>query len=159
MMVELLTSTAITMVIMGGILTLMSPVRGIFQAQPEVSDMQQQLRVGADALAKDLMMAGAGTYAGSPGGALNSVFAPVLPYRIGDYWALIHRPVSTYLGAHIWISFSPDLRHWGSHKMILQARRGAWWDANKIGLSPPPRPNMRTLPRITSSQTRPSMGA
>ncbi|MCS7310658.1 MAG: glycosidase, partial [Armatimonadetes bacterium] len=30
-----------------------------------------------------------------------------------------------------------DLRHWGSHKMILQARRGAWWDANKIGLSPP----------------------
>src|SRR5439155_25558353 len=64
--------------------------------------------------------------------------AALLPYRIGDYWALIHRPVSTYLGAHIWISFSPDLRHWGSHKMILQARRGAWWDANKIGLSPPP---------------------
>jgi predicted GH43/DUF377 family glycosyl hydrolase len=22
--------------------------------------------------------------------------------------------------------------------MILEARRGAWWDANKIGLSPPP---------------------
>src|SRR5437899_610774 len=64
--------------------------------------------------------------------------ATLLLYRVGDYWALIHRPVSTYLGAHIWISFSPDLRHWGSHKMILQARRGAWWDANKIGLSPPP---------------------
>jgi predicted GH43/DUF377 family glycosyl hydrolase len=64
--------------------------------------------------------------------------AALLPHRIGDYWALIHRPVSTYLGAHIWISYSPDLRHWGSHKMILEARRGAWWDANKIGLSPPP---------------------
>ena len=44
----------------------------------------------------------------------------------------------TVFGAHIWISYSPDLRHWGSHKMIMQARRGGWWDANKIGLSPPP---------------------
>jgi predicted GH43/DUF377 family glycosyl hydrolase len=63
--------------------------------------------------------------------------AALLPHRIGGNWALIHRPVTTY-GAHIWISYSPDLRHWGSHKMILQARRGGWWDANKIGLSPPP---------------------
>jgi predicted GH43/DUF377 family glycosyl hydrolase len=62
--------------------------------------------------------------------------AALLPRRIGGHWALIHRPV-TLQGAHIWISYSPDLRHWGSHKMILQARRGAWWDANKIGLSPP----------------------
>ncbi|GIV14810.1 MAG: glycosidase [Armatimonadota bacterium] len=62
--------------------------------------------------------------------------AALLPRRIGGYWALIHRPM-TVQGAHIWISYSPDLRHWGSHKMILQARRGAWWDANKIGLSPP----------------------
>jgi predicted GH43/DUF377 family glycosyl hydrolase len=30
------------------------------------------------------------------------------------------------------------LHHWGNHKLILEARRGAWWDANKIGLSPPP---------------------
>jgi len=36
----------------------------------------------------------------------------------------------------VWISFSPDLRNWGSHKLVLQARRGAWWDANKVGLSP-----------------------
>jgi predicted GH43/DUF377 family glycosyl hydrolase len=38
----------------------------------------------------------------------------------------------------MWISYSPDLRHWGSHKLMLEARRGAWWDADKIGLSPPP---------------------
>jgi predicted GH43/DUF377 family glycosyl hydrolase len=38
----------------------------------------------------------------------------------------------------MWMSFSPDLRHWGSHRLMLEARRGAWWDANKIGLSPPP---------------------
>jgi predicted GH43/DUF377 family glycosyl hydrolase len=35
------------------------------------------------------------------------------------------------------MAYSPDLRHWGGHQMVLQARRGAWWDANKIGLSPP----------------------
>ncbi|MCL4304134.1 MAG: glycosidase [Anaerolineae bacterium] len=63
--------------------------------------------------------------------------AALLPHRIGDHWALIHRPM-TGLGAHIWISYSADLRHWGSQQLILEARRGAWWDANKIGLSPPP---------------------
>jgi predicted GH43/DUF377 family glycosyl hydrolase len=63
--------------------------------------------------------------------------AALLPRRIGKYWALIHRPVTT-LGAHMWISYSPDLRHWGSHKVILEARRGGWWDANKIGLCSPP---------------------
>ncbi|MBN1129507.1 MAG: hypothetical protein JXA71_11000 [Chitinispirillaceae bacterium] len=63
--------------------------------------------------------------------------AALLPHRIGDYWALIHRPVNGPK-AHIWISYSSDLRHWGSHKLMLEARRGSWWDANKIGLSPPP---------------------
>ncbi|HVM60527.1 MAG TPA: glycosidase [Verrucomicrobiae bacterium] len=63
--------------------------------------------------------------------------AALLPRKIGGYWAMIHRPMTVF-GAHIWISYSPDLRHWGSHKMVLQARRGGWWDANKIGLSPPP---------------------
>lgn len=63
--------------------------------------------------------------------------AALLPRRIGGSWALIHRPVTT-LGAHMWISYSPDLQHWGNHKVILQARRGGWWDANKIGLCSPP---------------------
>ena len=63
--------------------------------------------------------------------------AALLPRRIGGYWALIHRPVTT-LGAHMWISYSPDLRHWGSHRIMLEARRGGWWDANKIGLCSPP---------------------
>ena len=62
--------------------------------------------------------------------------AALLPHRIGESWAMIHRPEAP-IGAHIWISYSPDLRHWGSHKLILEAHRGAWWDANKIGLSPP----------------------
>ena len=63
--------------------------------------------------------------------------AALLPRRIGGFWAMIHRPVTT-LGAHMWISYSPDLRHWGSHKVMLEARRGGWWDDNKIGLCSPP---------------------
>ncbi|HZD40167.1 MAG TPA: hypothetical protein VE131_05560 [Terriglobales bacterium] len=63
--------------------------------------------------------------------------AALLPRRIDGQWALIHRPVSAPR-AHMWISFSENLCHWGNHKLMLEARRGAWWDANKIGLSPPP---------------------
>ncbi|HEY0308072.1 MAG TPA: glycosidase [Acidobacteriaceae bacterium] len=63
--------------------------------------------------------------------------AALMPRRIEGYWAMIHRPV-TALGAHMWISYSPDLHHWGRHKVMLEARRGGWWDANKIGLCSPP---------------------
>ncbi len=63
--------------------------------------------------------------------------AALLPHRIGGNWALIHRPVSSP-GAHMWISYSSDLRQWGNHKLMLEARLGGWWDANKIGLSSPP---------------------
>ena len=63
--------------------------------------------------------------------------AALLPHRIDGQWAVIHRPVSGPR-AHMWISFSPDLHNWGAHKLMLEARRGAWWDATKIGLSSPP---------------------
>jgi predicted GH43/DUF377 family glycosyl hydrolase len=62
--------------------------------------------------------------------------AALFPRRIDGSFALVHRPM-TDLGAHVWISYSPDLRNWGRHKMMLQARKGSWWDANKVGLSPP----------------------
>lgn len=63
--------------------------------------------------------------------------AALLPHRIGEHWALIHRPMGSNR-AHMWISYSNDLKHWGDHRLMMEARRGAWWDANKIGLSPPP---------------------
>lgn len=64
--------------------------------------------------------------------------AALLPRRFDGRWAMIHRPLPPSGRAHIWISFSPDLKHWGDHTVILKARQGAWWDAGKIGLSPPP---------------------
>jgi predicted GH43/DUF377 family glycosyl hydrolase len=63
--------------------------------------------------------------------------AALLPHRINGQWALIHRPVSPS-NAHMWISYSSDLRNWGNHKKMLEARLGGWWDANKIGLTSPP---------------------
>jgi predicted GH43/DUF377 family glycosyl hydrolase len=65
--------------------------------------------------------------------------AAVFPRRFGGRYAMLHRPISAgSSGAHIWLSFSPDLKHWGDHHVLMRARKGAWWDANKIGLSPPP---------------------
>jgi len=63
--------------------------------------------------------------------------AALLPYRIDGHWAMIHRPVSGPR-AHMWVSYSADLRHWGTHKLMMEARKGAWWDATKIGLASPP---------------------
>ena len=64
--------------------------------------------------------------------------AALFPRRFDGRWAMVHRPSPLRGGAHMWISFSPDLRHWGDHTLILEARDGAWWDAGKIGLGPPP---------------------
>ncbi|MFW6189730.1 MAG: glycosidase [Planctomycetota bacterium] len=64
--------------------------------------------------------------------------AALFPRRFDDRWAVIHRPVSMDRPWHIWLSMSPDLRHWGEARILVQARRGAWWDARKIGLSTPP---------------------
>jgi len=69
--------------------------------------------------------------------------AALFPCKFDGRWALLHRPASQTdgsgrVGAHIWLSWSPDLRHWGDHSVIMHARQGGWWDANKIGLGPPP---------------------
>jgi predicted GH43/DUF377 family glycosyl hydrolase len=63
--------------------------------------------------------------------------AALLPLRVGGKWVMIHRPVST-ARAHMWISNSPDLKNWGKQILMMSAREGSWWDANKIGLSTPP---------------------
>jgi hypothetical protein len=83
--IEVLIAAAIMMTVTGAIFGMMNPSQGLFQTQPEVSDLQQRLRVGVDTLQKDLIMAGAGTYTGASAGALSFFVAPILPYRaIGD---------------------------------------------------------------------------
>ena len=42
--------------------------------------------------------------------------AALFPRRFGGRWAMIHRPSPLRGGAHMWLSYSPDLRHWGDHR-------------------------------------------
>jgi hypothetical protein len=74
---ELLVAAGITLALMAAIVGMTNPLQGMFEAQLELADVQQRLRIGVDALAKDLMMAG----------------VPVLPYRAG--------PLHSYPGSGI----------------------------------------------------------
>lgn len=91
--VEMLIATAIMIAVTGATFSLMNPAHGMFAAQPEVSDMQQRLRIGVEALRKDLIMAGAGTYSGSAVGSLGNFAASIIPARVGT---ITPDPVGTY---------------------------------------------------------------
>ncbi|NOS85011.1 MAG: glycosidase [Ignavibacteria bacterium] len=66
--------------------------------------------------------------------------ASLFPRKFNGRYILLHRPSprSHLLGAHIWMSYSPDLKHWGDSAILLPARKGSWWDAYKVGLGPQP---------------------
>jgi type II secretory pathway pseudopilin PulG len=83
-MIEMLISTLIMVLITGAIFELVNPATGMFNTQPEVSDLQQRMRVGVDSLQRDLVMAGAGTYTGPNAGGLYNFMAPVMPYHSTD---------------------------------------------------------------------------
>jgi predicted GH43/DUF377 family glycosyl hydrolase len=61
--------------------------------------------------------------------------AAYFPRRIGERYALLHRPMT--LAEHIWLSYSYDLVHWYDHQQILTPRPGYWDDA-KVGIAGPP---------------------
>jgi len=56
---ETLVSMALTTVVTAAVFAIVVPAEGTFQAQPEVADMEQRLRVAADTLTRDLVMASA----------------------------------------------------------------------------------------------------
>ncbi len=66
--------------------------------------------------------------------------AALFPKKFGGLWCILHRPHPSIetIGAHIWISYSFDLVHWGRHKMLINARGGAFWDSKKVGVCTPP---------------------
>lgn len=82
-LIEAVIAAGLTTVVIAGAFGLVSPARGSFASEPEVADLQQRLRVSADTLSRDLLMAGAGAYLGSQAGPLVDFFAPVLPFRRG----------------------------------------------------------------------------
>jgi prepilin-type N-terminal cleavage/methylation domain-containing protein len=105
-LLEMLVAVIIMLVVTGAIFALVDPSRGTFRAQPEVSDMQQRMRVGVDMLSKDMVMAGAGVYMGAGSGSLLNFFAPVLPYRMGELYPA--EPLQRYFPDRITISYVPN---------------------------------------------------
>jgi beta-1,4-mannooligosaccharide/beta-1,4-mannosyl-N-acetylglucosamine phosphorylase len=59
--------------------------------------------------------------------------ACLFPRRFRGRFALIHRPIVRG-EAHMWISFSPDLKHWGDHRLLIRTRH-AYWDHHRVGLA------------------------
>jgi len=59
--------------------------------------------------------------------------ACLFPRRFNGRFALIHRPIVRG-EAHMWISFSPDLKHWGDHRPLIMTRT-AYWDCHRVGLA------------------------
>jgi predicted GH43/DUF377 family glycosyl hydrolase len=55
----------------------------------------------------------------------------------GKYFAL-NRPSSPEIGgSYIWLSQSPDLMHWGSHRCLAKTRPGMW-DSARVGAGAAP---------------------
>jgi predicted GH43/DUF377 family glycosyl hydrolase len=65
--------------------------------------------------------------------------AALLPHRIDGKWVLLHRP-KTEFGSRgeILLSRSADLESWSAPEQVMRPREGAWWDAGRIGIGPPP---------------------
>lgn len=82
-LLELTISIGLMLLVTASVFSLMNPAQGSFAVEPELADMQQRLRVAQDTLYHDLVMAGAGSYAGRNAGSLAYFFATILPFRQG----------------------------------------------------------------------------
>jgi len=60
----------------------------------------------------------------------------LFPEKINDLYVRLDRPIAQGIGA-IWISYSPDLIHWGASELVFAPRR-RFWDSYRIGASAPP---------------------
>ncbi len=103
-LLELLVGMALLMTVTAGVFTVLNPAHGSFSRELEVADMQQRLRVASDVIYKDLLMAGAGAYAGTRAEPLGRRFAPVLPLRRGLTGG---DPSGTYKGDTITVLYVP----------------------------------------------------
>jgi predicted GH43/DUF377 family glycosyl hydrolase len=67
-------------------------------------------------------------FVSDPGNRNGALF----PEKINGYYARLDRPVTSWDGGDMWISFSPDLIHWGQSECIMRnsAVRWAW---SKVG--------------------------
>lgn len=66
----------------------------------------------------------------------------LFPEKVGGRYARLDRPSIVVgkcdVGGDIWISYSPDLLHWGDPRPVMHPRKGGRWDNKKIGAGAPP---------------------
>ena len=61
----------------------------------------------------------------------------IFPEKINDRYVKLDRPHSDISPWSIWISFSPDLIHWGNSQLVMKPVK-YHWDEMKIGPGAPP---------------------
>ncbi len=62
----------------------------------------------------------------------------LFPRRIHGQYAAYHRPMPGDMGKYsIWSALSPDLVHWGSYQVVLEAGLHGW-EAGRVGGGAPP---------------------
>jgi predicted GH43/DUF377 family glycosyl hydrolase len=62
----------------------------------------------------------------------------VFAEKVGNKYFCLNRPSGVIVGGHyLWLSESPDLRHWGNHRCIARTRPGMW-DSERIGCGAAP---------------------
>jgi hypothetical protein len=103
-LVETLLAAMLSLVVAAAVFALMQPSNGLFASELESADMQQRLRVAEGTLARSLMAAGAGVYAGRQSGPLVMYVPPVLPFREG---ARGGDPIGTFASDRITILSVP----------------------------------------------------
>ncbi len=82
-LIESTVAMGITLVVTASIFGMVHPSRRTTAAELEVADLQQRMRVAADALSRDLLLAGAGSYLGPDAGSLGWYLPGVMPFRHG----------------------------------------------------------------------------
>jgi prepilin-type N-terminal cleavage/methylation domain-containing protein len=129
-LIEMLVAMTIMLGVTAAVFSVMNPSTGTFKAQPEVSDMQQRLRIGADSLYRELVMAGAGAYQGTMSGSFAYMFAPILPFRKGS---TNDDPPGTFRSDTITLMYVPE-----TFGQTTLAGKGPSLKSAEIGVNPDP---------------------
>lgn len=62
----------------------------------------------------------------------------IFPEQIGGQYICYHRPMPGQLGSlNIWMATSPDLIHWGNHRIVLEKPQDGW-ESGRVGGGAPP---------------------
>lgn len=62
----------------------------------------------------------------------------IFPQKMNGMYVCYHRPMPGMFGGyHIWMATSPDLKHWGQHRVVLEAKPDGW-ESGRVGGGAPP---------------------